>query len=91
MNLELIPLLLCPECRESQFDIERYDNQDGRILNGRLICRSCKLWYRIQNGIVDMLPTSLRDESKYRQFAETYHIEYQKLQGGKRNRGNSTK
>jgi len=48
---ELLEILACPQCKG---EVELNDTQDG------LICRSCKLLYRIEDDI----PIMLIDEAK---------------------------
>jgi len=83
MNKNLLSYLICPECRGDQLDIEIYAAEDESIDQGRLICRSCRLWYRIQNGIADLLPLSLRKGNRYEAFAREHHLPFQnRLIGG---------
>lgn len=48
---ELLEILACPKCKG---EVELNDTQDG------LVCRSCKLLYRIEDDI----PIMLIDEAK---------------------------
>ncbi len=50
LNKELLDILVCPQCKG---DLELTAQQDG------LICRACKLLYRI----VDDIPVMLIDEA----------------------------
>ncbi|MEA2626942.1 MAG: uncharacterized protein QOD06_2987 [Candidatus Binatota bacterium] len=46
LSQELLEILACPKCKG---DLELTEKQDG------LICRSCKLLYRIEDDIPIML------------------------------------
>jgi len=78
MKKSLLPYLICPECREDKLDIEIYASEDDSIDQGRLICRSCRAWYRIQNGIPDLLPLSLRNVKRYEAFAGEHNLPFKK-------------
>jgi uncharacterized protein YbaR (Trm112 family) len=51
ISRELLEILACPKCRS---DVELDEN------NQRIICRSCKIFYEIRDGI----PIMLIDEAK---------------------------
>lgn len=83
MNRGTIPLLLCPECQCGTLLLEEYvvsDMDSDQVIDGCLICQNCKTWYRIENGIADLLPFHLRELNHERfmlrniRFAEKYGL-----------------
>ena len=54
MNPDLVPDLLCLRCSGSDLSLETYLSQDKQVREGRVWCRSCQAWYRIENGILDL-------------------------------------
>jgi ubiquinone/menaquinone biosynthesis C-methylase UbiE/uncharacterized protein YbaR (Trm112 family) len=83
MNRSILSFLLCPECAAQELHLEEYshfEKDTSQIIDGRLICPKCANWYRIENGIVDLLPIRLRQsnferfEVKNIRFAEKYDL-----------------
>lgn len=77
MNQFLLSYVVCPECRGDELEIESYVSKGESIEKGRLICQSCQAWYRIQNGILDLLPFSLRNKKRYKTFAQEHNLLFQ--------------
>jgi SAM-dependent methyltransferase len=72
MNRDIIPYLLCPECSAHNLSLEVYLSlEDGQIVEGRLDCPKCSSWFRIENGIVDLLPLHLRQKNYERFMIKT--------------------
>ena len=68
MNRSTLPYLLCAECGAYDLHLETYSPPEGeQILEGRLICPKCSTWFRIENGIIDLLPMHLRQKN-YERF-----------------------
>jgi ubiquinone/menaquinone biosynthesis C-methylase UbiE len=40
------------------------------------MCSACDAWFRVEEGIVDLLPHSLRVEARYQSFANRHRIRY---------------
>lgn len=53
LSKELLDILACPKCKGSL----DYDKKSGK-----LICKKCRLKYKINNGIPDML---IEDAEKF--------------------------
>lgn len=72
MNRDVIPYLLCPECRAHNLSLEVYSSlEDGQVVEGHLDCPKCSSWFRIENGIVDLLPMQLRQKNYERFMLKT--------------------
>jgi len=76
MNTDCIEYLACPNCRDDRLHLKKYLSDNNEIVEGRIICSICKTWYRIENGIADLLPFNLRNNEKYSKFADKYSLEF---------------
>ena len=54
--------LICPECIESQvsLELEIFEEKEGDVLEGRLLCPSCQSRYPINEGIAVVVPEKTR-------------------------------
>lgn len=51
LDKELLDILACPKCKgELEYQVDEQNDK-----NGKLICRSCKLVYRVEDDIPIML------------------------------------
>lgn len=82
MNRGSTSLLICPECG-GNLALEEYllSGEDAnRVIDGRLVCVDCTNWYRIKNGIADLLPARIKQLNYDRfiakdvRFAEKYGL-----------------
>lgn len=74
MNKDSLSFLVCPNCRTGNLSLETYIDQKHRVEEGRIICTACGIWYRIEQGLVDMLPLNMRKMNLHKVFANKYHI-----------------
>ena len=83
MNRGTASLLTCPECSGGKLHLEEYLLSDGdsdQVIDGRLVCADCGNWYRIEKGIVDLLPFRIKRLNYDRfvlrdvRFAEKYGL-----------------
>lgn len=74
MNRDLTQLLLCPDCHQPGLQLETYEGTETQVREGRLLCPSCQRWYRIENGVVDLLPAHLRRHDLNARFAARHRI-----------------
>jgi ubiquinone/menaquinone biosynthesis C-methylase UbiE/uncharacterized protein YbaR (Trm112 family) len=75
MNLLISEYLICPNCGADNMKLESFSEKNGEVWDGRFICISCSNWYRIERGIVDLLPLSLRRFDLYQFFARKYNLQ----------------
>ncbi len=54
MNKEILDILACPECK-GDLKIESAEKDTTEIINGRLICETCGLFFTIQGGVPNFL------------------------------------
>lgn len=76
MNPDLVPDLFCLRCSGSDLCLETYLLQDKQVREGRVLCRSCQAWYRIENCILDLMPPDLGGGERRREFARKYDLPY---------------
>lgn len=74
MKRDIVNKLVCPDCSHPHLDIESFNEHSGLIVDGRIICRGCANWYRIEQGVADLLPAALRQSSRNDSFAERFKI-----------------
>lgn len=69
MRKETLSLVSCPNCAGNEFTLEAYEYNKQEISEGALTCSSCAILYRIENGILDLLPLTMRRDDLYGRFA----------------------
>lgn len=56
MREDILNFINCPICKEQDFEIVPSLRDHREIRKGHLTCRKCETVYKIQRGIVDLLP-----------------------------------
>jgi len=79
MNKRMLSMIRCPDCGGVEFSIEEYRTNVEEIMDGRLICKSCNTWYRVENSIADLLPLSLRRQELHENFVNRYGLDTDKV------------
>lgn len=72
-------ILACPIDKQYPLEIYVFKEEDGEVETGIMICRKCKRWYPIQEGIPTFLPDQLRDADKDQAFLVKYGVNLKKL------------
>lgn len=62
MKRELMDILCCP-LDKHELELEVDDENEDEILEGRLTCTECGEVYPITDGIPNLLPPDMREES----------------------------
>ncbi|WP_436903388.1 methytransferase partner Trm112 [Halovenus halobia] len=62
MQEDLMEILCCP-LDKHELDLEVTEQDDGEILTGTLTCTECGEAYPIEDGIPNLLPPDMREES----------------------------
>lgn len=84
MNKDALSYIVCPMCNSSNLACEVFiSNAYHNISEGRLICDSCGIWYRIEHYIVDLLTLPMRRDELYSAFADKYGLKYDKSDGAR--------
>lgn len=71
----LLPILRCPECGpEASLRVEHRLGEDaeGELLEGVLGCPACGRWFRVEEGIADLVRDGLREVEDERGFLERW-------------------
>jgi len=72
MKRESAKYLCTPEGHS--LDLEVFSMEGDNVIDGRLIDQETGDWYRIENGIADLMPIDMRRESLYENFCAKYDI-----------------
>ncbi|WP_225334651.1 methytransferase partner Trm112 [Halomicrobium urmianum] len=62
MKRDLMDIVCCPLDKQ-ELELEVDEEEDGEILAGRLVCTECGETYPIEDGIPNLLPPDMREES----------------------------
>lgn len=74
MHRNIVDIIICPACESECLAIQSFDSCGDEIINGTLICHDCDTWWRIEEGILDLLLPSLRNRTRYQAFATRYGL-----------------
>lgn len=73
MHESLLPILRCPvDGGTLSLTAAMNRAEDGELLEGVLCCDSCRRWFRIEEGIADLVRDGLREEEEDRRFLERH-------------------
>jgi uncharacterized protein YbaR (Trm112 family) len=56
MKRKLLDILACPVCKYHPLGLEVVKEDDKEIVEGRLHCPKCNVYYPIEDSIPNMLP-----------------------------------
>jgi len=62
MKESLMDILCCP-LDKADLELTVEEREDGEILAGELVCTECSETYPIEDGIPNLLPPDMREES----------------------------
>ena len=62
MREDLMDIICCPLDKQA-LDLEVVHRDDDEIMEGRLVCTECGEEYPIEDGIPNLLPPDMREES----------------------------
>ncbi len=74
MNKDVVLLLVCPVCSSAELRLQAFAVEQDEVREGTITCSSCHTWYRIENGVLDFLPLSLRRYDRYASFSTKYSL-----------------
>jgi ubiquinone/menaquinone biosynthesis C-methylase UbiE/uncharacterized protein YbaR (Trm112 family) len=75
-------IIKCPNCGEDNLSVEIFNDKGEALLNGRIVCADCGIWYKIEDQIVDLMPVNLREKSRYNEFSRKWKLECQYFNSG---------
>ncbi|MFB6227383.1 MAG: methytransferase partner Trm112 [Halobacteriales archaeon] len=62
MKRDLMDILCCP-LDKHDLDLEATEEDGEEVLEGQLVCTECDEVYPIEDGIPNLLPPDMRDET----------------------------
>lgn len=62
MKESLLDIICCP-LDKHDLELESEERDDGEILEGQLVCTECGEVYPIEDGIPNLLPPDMREET----------------------------
>jgi uncharacterized protein YbaR (Trm112 family) len=62
MKRDLMDILCCP-LDKHDLELEVTEEDDTEVLEGELVCTECDEVYPIEDGIPNLLPPDMRDET----------------------------
>lgn len=62
MNEDLLDIVCCP-LDKSTLELDVQDREEGEIITGTLTCTECGETYPIDDGIPNLLPPDMREET----------------------------
>jgi uncharacterized protein YbaR (Trm112 family) len=62
MKRDLMDILCCP-LDKHDLDLEVAEDDDEEVLEGQLVCTECGEEYPIEDGIPNLLPPDMREET----------------------------
>jgi ubiquinone/menaquinone biosynthesis C-methylase UbiE/uncharacterized protein YbaR (Trm112 family) len=61
MNEQIITeYLRCPQCRSGTLDVDVFERNGSEIRDAVVSCRECRMWYRLEDGLLELLVPELR-------------------------------
>jgi SAM-dependent methyltransferase/uncharacterized protein YbaR (Trm112 family) len=78
MREKLSQWLVCPEC-QSSLELHPFLTENGKIIEGMLLCRGCLAEYLIVDAVPHMLPPAIYDNPPFR---EKYKAQLAKITPG---------
>ena len=72
MLKSVLPLLRCPGCRATPLRAVVFRATAHRILDGALTCAACRAIYTIDDGLLELVPSSLVDADAAARFADRF-------------------
>lgn len=74
MHVPLIKLIKCPVCEAATFTLQCFRENGDSVEEGAVKCSACKVWFRVEKGILDLMPLDLRRWDLYESFARKHSM-----------------
>lgn len=74
MHFSLLELIKCPVCKAAAFTLQCFRKDGDSVEEGAVKCSECKVWFRVENGILDLMPLDLRRWELYETFARKHSM-----------------
>src|SRR5688500_2400503 len=60
--------MLCPACHHDALETTAFDRRGDDVVNGVVTCAGCSAWYRLDDGLLELLVPSLQDMPRRKSF-----------------------
>src|SRR4051794_12565658 len=64
--------LTCASCSNDTLQVTAFDRDGDEVMHGVAICDACRAWYRIEDGLLELLPTTLRNAERDARFTHRF-------------------
>ena len=71
-------IIACPICKNYPLELHIF-NEKKEIIEGLIVCQTCKRWYPIIDEIPFMLPDELRDKKDELQFMDKWKAAFPEI------------
>ncbi|HZD56065.1 MAG TPA: methyltransferase domain-containing protein [Anaerolineales bacterium] len=65
LTIEMVEIMCCPTCKQSDLRAEIVNQVDNRIEEGLLICDNCHNNYPVQDGVPNLIPQSALNSDEW--------------------------
>src|SRR5579883_3404602 len=62
----------CPACRGPQLQTIPFERSGKALVNAVVSCKSCRTWYRLEDGLLELLVPALRDKEAETAFRRRF-------------------
>lgn len=76
MKQSVLDIVICPDCGGGDLILDAINVVDLEVIDGRVLCQGCTRWFRVEGGVLDLLPADLRREHLYIEFSRRYGFYY---------------
>ena len=64
--------LICASCKAGGLDVVPFAITGDELIHAVVWCRPCGVWYRLEDGLLELLVPSLRDRGKSNEFRKRF-------------------
>lgn len=68
--------LVCAACKAPTLEAIPFAMKGDALADAVVSCRACRTWYRLEQGLLELLVPALRDHSRSRSFRQRFHSEW---------------
>lgn len=82
MKYELLKWLRCPSCHSSGLELEVFetDRDDSAIKDGVLLCQKCRVWYKVEDRVAEIVSRKHPSFDDKNGFLKRYREELKRLE-----------
>jgi ubiquinone/menaquinone biosynthesis C-methylase UbiE/uncharacterized protein YbaR (Trm112 family) len=76
--------LACPACKSPSLNPIAFQSEGDNLINAVIACNSCETWYRLEDGVLELLIPSLRDKPRDLAFRARFNARWDGWEKGAR-------